>query len=395
MPGFRKGKVPRSVLEREYGEDVHQQVLQEVLEEACVETLAEHEIEAVGNPLLLSHNLSEAMTLTFEAQVEVKPAFDLAKYKSLEMVCRVVRVDEEHLDAALKSLRERAAVLQTEEDRVNVCAGDVIVFDMYAFAEGEPIDSASGEGIQLEVGSGRFPEEFEKQLAGVTRGIRTPIDVHFPAEHGDAELAGKLVRFQVTVREIKNKILPNLDDDFAHEIGYEDCGTLAELRGKIRGELEAHARADAERRARNELITQVVDAHSFDVPQALVERQVVDTLREMGVRDLPEERIEEVRSALEPGAIKQVRARFILEAIAAAEALEVADDELESEINRQVAGAGAQGDRAREYFSRPGAKHGLRANMLRDKALARVVELSTRRDVEVDESQVADHEGSS
>jgi len=395
IDGFRKGKVPRHVVEKRYGEEVRKDVVQDLVERACGEAIRHHGLRPVANPSLVSQELADDGTLRFEARVEVRPEFVLGEYKGLEVERRIARVEDEHVSRALDSLRERMAVLLTEEERVNVQPGDVVQFDMYAFADGRPIDSASGQGIQLEVGSGRFPEEFERGIVGVTRGIQTPIDVRFPDDHRDQELAGKLVRFQVTVREIKNKILPKLDDEFAREVGYDDCDTLEKLREHVRKDLEAGAERDADRRVRNTLLARLVEAHQFEVPPTLVEQQIVDSLHDMGVQSLPPDKVDEVRTALEPGATRQVRAGFILDAIAAAEELKVEQEELESVVNRQMAGAGADAERVRSYYSNPAAVRSLYASMLRDKALTRATELSTRRDVVVDESQVADPGGSS
>ena len=145
---------------------------------------------------------------------------------------------------------------------------------------------------------------------------------------------------------------------------------------------------------RNELLNTLVDTHEFEVPEFLVDRQIVEDLRAMGVKSIPDEKGDEIRKALEPGAVKQVRARYILDAIAEAESLEVSEEELASEIRRQVISAGDDADRAREYFGSPAAAHSLRVGMLRERALARLAEVSTPRDIEVDESQVADQEGS-
>jgi len=395
VPGFRKGKIPRNVLEQNYGDQVRTDVVESLIESCCAEALREKEIAAVANPQLLSHDFADGDVLTFQVQVEVRPPVELKSYKGLEVERRIVQVEESHVDEALSSLRERYATLVTEEDRINVANGDVVVFEMDAYSEGQHLENASGEGVQMEVGAGRFPEELEKGIVGVTRSIPTSIDVHFPEDHRDAELAGKLVRFQVTVREIKNKILPPLNDELASEVNLEGCDTLADLRVKVREDLEARAGAEADRRARNELLNQLVDAHEFDVPDSLVDRQVVDDLQSMGVRSIPDEKVDEIRKALQPGAVKQVRARFILDAIATAEDLDVSDEDLGSEVNRQIATAGEDADRAREYFNNPATLHSLKVGMLRERALARLAEISTQRDVKVDESQVADLEGSS
>ncbi|TFH22701.1 MAG: trigger factor, partial [Myxococcales bacterium] len=261
VAGFRKGNVPRKILEHNYGDQVSADVVESLIESCCVEALREKEIAGVANPQLLGHDFADGDALTFQVQVEVRPHVDLKTYKGLEVERRIVRVDESHIDDALRSLRERYATLVTEEDRINVATGDVVVFDMEAFSRGERLENASAEGVQMEVGAGRFPDELENGIVGVTRSIPTSIDVHFPEDHRDSELAGKLVRFQVTVREIKNKILPPLNDDLASEVNLEDCDTLADLRKKIREDLEARSGAEADRRARNDLLSQLVDAH--------------------------------------------------------------------------------------------------------------------------------------
>ncbi|RMF22647.1 MAG: trigger factor [Deltaproteobacteria bacterium] len=390
VPGFRKGKVPRRVLEMRFGEEVREEVVTELIETTCADAIKAEGLDVVSRPRLIQHELDEQTGLRFEAMVDVRPQFELKPYKGLAADLRVVRVEEEDVDRALAALRERYAMLETEEDRVNVSMGDVVVADLAAFCDGEPLEQATGQGVQIEVGAGRFPEELEKQLVGVTRGIETPILVRFEQDHPDPALAGKLVRFDVTVREIKNKILPALDDEFAAEVGIEGCDTLEALRAKVREDLERRERMEAERRMRNDLLSALVEAHDFEVPETLVDQQLVRMLRDMGVREIPDDKVAEVRAALEPSAVKQVRAGFILDAIAQAEGLEVTEDELRDAIKRQFVAAGSQVDAVRSHYERPGAVAALRQDMLRDKALDRVVELATQRDVEVDRSQVAD-----
>ena len=389
LPGFRRGKVPRRVLEDRYDHDVRHDVLRHLVEETCAEVVRAKEIPVVSSPEVAEHAFDADGTIRYDAVLEVRPSFELGQYNNLEVTKKIERVDEVRVDEMLARLRERMAVLQSEDERVNVQHGDVLEFDMTASCEGHVLEKASGTGIKIEVGAGRFPDEFERQLVGVTRAIETPIDVHFPPEHSDPDLAGKLVRFAVTVRAIKNKILPVVDDEFAKDLGWDDCATVEQLRSKIRADLEAHANQEAERRMRGELLGRLVDEHPFDVPESLVNRQIGATLREMGVSEIPEERVDEIRAKLEPPAIKQVRARFILEAVAKAEGLEVTPEEMEQEVRRQLASAGSEAERLRQYYSSAGAVAGLRLEMLRDKAMTRLVELATRRDEYVEESRVA------
>jgi len=389
IQGFRRGKVPRRVLEQRYADEVRGDVVRHLVEESCAEAVRGNSLPVVASPEVVEHTMTDDGALRYVAIVEVRPSFELGEYKGLEIARKINRVDESHVDEMVSRLRERLAVLSTEEERVNVAAGDVIEFDMSATSEGCPIEKASGTGVKMEVGAGRFPEEFEKGILGVTRGIETPIDVHFPADHGDAELAGKLVRFAVTVRAIKNKILPSVDDDFVKDLGWEGCENVEQLRAKIRADLEAHALRDADQRMRGELIGRLVEQHPFDVPESLVNRQMGVTLRDLGISEIPEDKVDEIRAKLEPSATRQVRARFILDAIAKAEGLDVTREDLEQEVRRQLLAAGAESEKLRQYYSGAGAIAGLRMDMLREKALSRLAELATQRDEFVEESRVA------
>jgi trigger factor len=389
LPGFRRGKVPRRVLEDRYSHDVRHDVLRHLVEETCAEVVRDKNLPVVSSPEVSEHTFADDGTIRYVAVLEIRPAFELGTYKGLDVTKKIERIEEAKVDEMIGRLRERMAVLETEDDRVNVQSGDVLEFDMTATCEGRVLEKASGTGIKMEVGAGRFPEEFEKQLVGVTRAIETPIDVSFPADHPDADLAGKSVRFAVTVRAIKNKILPAVDDEFVKDLGWDDCASVEQLRAKIRADLESHASQEADRRMRGELLGRLVDEHPFDVPESLVNRQIGATLRDMGVSEIPEDRVDEIRSKLEPSAVKQVRARFILDAIAKAEALDVSQDELEQEVRRQLMAAGGEADKLRQYYSSAGAVMGLKMDMLRDKAMTRLAELATQRDEYIEESRVA------
>jgi len=389
LPGFRRGKIPRRVLEERYADDVRSDVVRHLIEETCADVVREKSLAVVASPEVVEQGPSADGGLRYVAIVEVRPTFDLGEYKGLEIARRIERVEESHVDSMVDRLRERLAVLSTEEERVNVAIGDVIEFDMTATSEGRRIEKASGTGIKMEVGAGRFPEDLEKGVVGVTRGIETPIDVAFPTDQGDPELEGKTVRFALTVRTIKNKILPTVDDEFVKDLGWEGCENVAQLREKIRNDLEAHAARDADQRMRGELLGRLVEAHPFEVPEALVNRQMGASLRDMGISEIPEDKVDEIRAKLEPSATKQVRARFLLEAIATAESLDVSREELEQEVRRQLLAAGADAEKLRQYYSSAGALAGLRMDMLREKALARLAELATHRDEFIEESRVA------
>ncbi len=391
LKGFRKGKAPRQMLEQTYGAEVERDVLSELIEEGCAQTIREHKLDIVTAPRLLKHEYAGEGGLSFEASVDIRPDVNLGQYKGLEVEKVIARVEDSHVDASLEGLRGRMAVLRAEEERTTVENGDVVVFTMYGFDGDVAVPGTSGEGLVLEVGSGRFPEDFEKQLVGVTRGVKTPLTVSFSEEHGDESVRGKTIRFDVTVTEIKVKVLPPLDDSLAAEAGVEGCDTLDALREKIRQDLRARARQDADRRMQNALIGKLVEAHEFEVPQAMLHENIHHYMHEMGA-DHPHdsEESKKLHEALAPRARGELRAGFILDAIALAEEVEVTREDMENRIRAHISQAGRRADEVRRHYSQAGAIAELRRNLLREKAAQKVFESASVQEREVDESKVAD-----
>lgn len=392
LKGFRKGKAPRPMLEQVYGAEVERDVLTELIEEGCAESIREHKLDIVTAPRLVKHEYAGEGGLSFEALVDVRPDVRLGRYKQLEVEKLVRRVEDADVDAALEVLRNRMAVLRVEEERNEVRSGDIIVFTMFGFEGDTAVPGTSGEGLLLEVGSGRFPEDFEKQLVGIRRGEKSPITVSFSEEHADENVRGKTVRFDVTVTEIKEKVLPPVDDNLAAEAGIEGCETLDALREKIRQDLRARAQRDAERQVQNALIGQLVDAHDFEVPQAMLHETIHGYMHEMGdhhPHDSEESR--NLHEALAPRARAELKAGFILDAIAAAEEIDVTREELEDRIRSQFASAGKRAEEVRRHYSQASAIAELRRNMMREKAALRVFENATVQEREVEGSKVADH----
>lgn len=390
LKGFRKGKAPRPMLEQAYGAEIERDVLNELIEEGCAKTIREHELDIVTAPRLTKHEYA-GEGLSFEAVVDVRPDVKLGQYKGLAAEKLVARVEDSQVDAALESLRGRMAVLRVEEERTTVEQGDIVVFTMFGFDGDEAVPGTAGEGLMLEVGSGRFPEDFERQLVGVRLGEKAPITVSFSEEHGDENVRGKTIRFDVTVTEIKVKVLPPLDDDLASEAGVEGVETLEALREKIREDLRARAEREAERRVQNALIGQLVQAHEFEVPSVLLHETIHGYMHEMGAEVAHDsEESQKLHEALAPRAVAELRAGFILDAIAAAEELDVTREELENRVRAHLASAGRRVEEVRRHYSQPGAIADLRRNMLREKAAEKVFETASVQEREVEESKVAD-----
>lgn len=390
LKGFRKGKAPRPMLEQAYGAEVERDVLIELVEEGCAQSIREHSLDIVTAPRLLKHEYADG-SLAFEAAVEIRPDVNLGQYKGLSVEKLVARVEDSSVDAAIEGLRGRMAVLHTETERTAVENGDIVQFSMYGFEGDKAVAGTSGEGLTLEIGSGRFPEDFEKQMVGVERDRRTPVTVTFVEDHADENIRGKTIRFEVTVGEIKVKVLPPLDDSLAVEAGVEGVETLDALRAKVREDLGERARREAARRVQNALIGQLVDAHQFEIPNALLHETIHGYMHEMEQHpDHDSEESQQLHEALAPRARGELRAGFILDAIAAAENIEVSREDMENRIRAHLASAGRRIDEVRRHYSKPQAIADLRRNLLREKAAQCVFESASVQEREVDESQVAD-----
>jgi trigger factor len=391
LKGFRKGKAPRPMLEQAYGREVERDVLSELIEEGCAQTIREHKLDIVTAPRLVKHEF-DGEALSFEAAVSIRPEIKLGQYLGLEAERLVAKVADSEVDAALETLRNRMAVLRIEEERSTVQQGDVVVFAMHGFEGDRPVPGTSGEGLLLEVGSGRFPQDFEQQLVGIERGVTSPVTVTFSDEHADENVRGKTIRFDVTITEIKVKVLPELDDSLAAEAGIEGVETLEALRAKVRADLEERARREADRRMQNTMIGKLVDSYDFEVPQELIHEKIHAYMHEMGA-ELAHDSDEshKLHEALSPRARGELKAGFLLDAIAQAEELDVTREDLENRVRAHLASAGRRADEVRRHYSQPHAIADLRRNMLREKAAERIFASATVQEREVEESKVADN----
>src|SRR5579884_2492488 len=355
LRGFRPGKAPRPVLERVFGERVRQDVLERLIGESLKQALDTHRLAVVGTPDVEAEGLTPGQALRYAATIDVRP---------------VIEVRE--------SLRQSVAQLRPIEGRTIVEAGDVVTVDVTSRVDGgEPVRR---EGVMLEAGAGSFPEALERLLVGQPLGARRAFDVTYPADHPRPALAGKRVHFDVEVKEIRLKELPPLDDDFARDHGR--CETLAELRARIRADLEERAAQRAEEIARATVVDQLIARHPFEVPPSLVERRTEAWLASLDVKlaaDAAEReaQLERLRAELRPGAERDVRAELVLEAVAAHAGITVSEDDVAAEIAALAAREGRAPERVRAFYERPEARAALRARLVRERALAHVMRHAT------------------
>ena len=373
LRGFRPGKAPRAVLERVFGADVRREVLGRLVEESFHDAIAQHRLAVVGTPDIDADSITPGEALRYSATVEIRPAITLGDLSGLAATRPPTTITDEDVDRTLGALRESVAQLRPVEDRTNVEAGDVVTVDLTTRLEnGEP---AHRDGVLLEAGAGAFPLALERQLVGQSRGARLALRVPYPADYANAGLAGKTAEFDVLVKDLRVKELPSLDDDFARDHGR--CDSLAELRARVRADLEREAEGRADEAVRDGVLEQLLARHSFDVPSTLVERRTEALLESLDVR-LPEgvdrtQALGRLREQLRPRAERQVRVELLLVAFAEREHIDASEDDVSGEIEAIAARERQVPERVRAVYERPEMRAALRAKIVRDRALAKLL----------------------
>jgi trigger factor len=380
--GFRQGRVPRAVLERMFGDQIRREVLARLVEHSFHHAIEAERLDVVGAPEIDADTLTPGTSLRYSATVDVRPVIEISDVRGIDVTRPAVAVTDADVEQVLASMREGVAQLRPIEDRFVVEAGDVVTIDVGTQLEGgEP---QRREGALVEAGSGTFPLALEAQLVGHTKGAHVSIDVPYPADYGNASLAGKTVRFDVDILDLKRKELPPLDDDFARDHGRAE--SLAELRARVRTDLEAQASARADAAVQEAVLDQLAARHPFDVPPSLVDRRCDALLAAFDVRipDNPEgaRLLERLRDDVRPRAERDVRVDLLLDAIAAARGVTVDDAAVDAEIDTLARRQQQAPERVRAFYERPEARHALRTRLVRERTLALVLADATVRPME-------------
>jgi trigger factor len=337
LPGFRKGKVPRSMIKLHFADDVRQEVARRLIPDVYRQALAETRIEPVEEPDLQEVTLEENAALKFAAVVEVKPAITLGAYTGLKIEHAPKPFVETEVDEALTTLQEQHAEYRAVERAAD--PGDLVIVDYTLTPEGMEPRSETGYGFVI--GGGNVLPEIEEAVIGLTAGGTRQTRVRFGDDHRNETLRGKSADATVSAKEVKEKILPALDDDFAKSVG-GDFETLDALRAEVRKGLQARREADNHRALEAAVLDAVLAGHTFEVPEALVLRQVgrqVEHAREhMRRQGVDPDRLpwdyKKLLEDLRPGAEKAVKRALLIEAIAQKEGLQPADADVEAEVER-------------------------------------------------------------
>jgi trigger factor len=376
VKGFRPGKVPRNVLEKLYGPQVAEQLEQTLVAETIGEAIEQSGIEPVAEPAIEpAAPAAEASDFSYTIRVEVKPKLELPDLEGLPAVQPAVDVSEAEVDEQLEELRTRNAPAVEEPEDTVVENGHLLSIDFVGRIDGEAFEGGSGQGVELEIGSGGFIPGFEEQLVGAKSGDDVEVNVTFPEEYGNAELAGKDAVFGCHVAAVKKKQLPELDDDFAKDTG--EFETLDALRERIRSDMEAAQERESKQVLRRSLLDALVERTTFAVPPGMVDRQLEHQLQSAHQRmqgQIPHEamhqQLEQWREQWRDQAEREVREILLLEAVVSEQAIEVDDTDVDAKIAEMAEQQGVAADVLEKAYGDDQLKRALRAQLLDERALA-------------------------
>ena len=375
IKGFRPGKVPRNILERYFKDYVKAEVVQKLIGESYPKALTEANLEPVSPPVIDPGEFNEGKSFQYSAVIDVKPDIKLEGYTGLEIEGKKEELKDEEVEQRLKSLQNLHANLKTVSEGRPIQTGDYVIVDYEASVGGKPLEGAKAVDFTVEVGSGHFIPTFEEKLIGLKPAEEREIEVSFPEDYGYQKWAGKTILFHVKIKEIKEKILPVLDDEFAKDLG--DYSSLEELKTKLRGEIEKEKELALERQLKDQVVDQLLEANPFEVPESLVEEQAKALFSDMKLRlaaqggdlknlGVTEEKLQEDYKAM---AQKQVKTFLILEKIASQEGIAVTDEEADERLKEMAERMHQKFDVVKRYYEKNGLLPEVKAGILRDKTL--------------------------
>lgn len=379
IPGFRKGKAPRNIIEMHYGKEaVKQEAFELVANQCYTEALEQEKLIPVSDPKVEDSVFEENKGMELTIKVTLKPEVKLGDYKELHVEKEAVEVTDEAVEEQVQGLRSRHAKMVEAEEGAVIEKGDFAIIDFAGTVDGEPFSGGEGKGYPLEVGSNSFIPGFEDQLVGLKKGDSTDVDVTFPEEYFVKELAGKQAIFKVNVQDVKRKELPELTDEYV--AANSDCKTVEELRASYKERMQKAAENNAQIAYEKALIDLAVANAEFEVPEIMIEDRVTQMIDEMRMsleaRKLTLEQymqysgidMKQLRERQHDAAVENVKTDLVLDAIAKAENIQVSMEDVDSELSAIASQHGATLEDVKKIIKSNGTMGLLLANILRRKA---------------------------
>ncbi|OGF44871.1 MAG: trigger factor [Candidatus Firestonebacteria bacterium RIFOXYC2_FULL_39_67] len=374
IPGFRAGKAPRGLIEKNFKQKVEKDVLEKLIASAYLDALKEKNINPIAYPQIADVKFEAGKPMEFTAHVEVRPEIKLGKYKGIKVKKEPVEVKKEDVEKSLNYMRERQADFAPVEGRA-VKEGDFVMIDFQGTAEGVPEDKLKAVDYFCEIGSKKIFPEVEAALIGSKVGEVKDVPVVYKADFPGKDLAGKTVVFKVTVKGIKEKKLPALDDEFAKDLG--EFKTLDEVKKNIEDGLKKELEQKEKTRVTNAIIDEILKSVDFSAPQSLVDNEIQHLLQDFEGRmaqqgvtyEVIGKKKEEVEKEYSEMALKRVKAYLVLDEIAKAEKIEVSEEEVDGEIRTFLFKMGKEGDSYKEYLKSEKGRENIRNQMIQDKIL--------------------------
>lgn len=357
LKGFRKGRIPRKILEKNYGPKVQYDVAEKLIQDTYFDALEKSNLDAVVHPDIREQKFAEDGTFIYTAEVDVRPSFELGQYTGLEIEQSEEVVTEEEITAELEIMRKRMAPLRSVEER-GIAKGDLAIVDFQGYHNGNPIKQVVGENYSVDVGSGQYGKEFEEKLLGLKKGEQATQETDFPENFANPILAGKKVEFRINVKDVKERVLPELDDAFAKEVA-EEFETLAAIKSHIRDRKLKEKKEARRGDLIDMLMKKLVGSHDFEIPPRLVAYEIEAMIKEL------EKNLEKQGTTLEAAGLNRdklveqyklaaqarVKGDFILKKIASKEGLKLENEDIEKGFQRISDQYNMPVSEVKKYFS--------------------------------------------
>lgn len=391
MPGFRKGKAPRKMIEKMYGDSVfYEDAANDIIPGAYENAAKESGLEIVSRPEIEVSQIEKGSNFIFTATVAVKPEVTLGDYKGIEVVKKTAEVTDEEVDEEIGRVRENNSRMITVDDRPSQ-EGDTLVIDFDGYVGGEQFEGGKAEDYSLVLGSHTFIDNFEEQLIGKNTGDSAEVHVTFPDAYQAEELRGKEAVFYVDIKDIKVKELPDIDDEFAQDVS--DFDTLEEYKEDLKKKLLENKEAALDREKEEEIVGAIIANAQMDIPEPMVDAQTRQMTQEFAQRlqaqglsleqymQLTGLTSQKMIDELKPQALKRIQSRLVLEAVAAAENIEVSDEEFDSELGKMAEAYNMEKDKLSELAG-DNEKEQIRMDIAVQKAVKLVVDSAVLKEPE-------------